>query len=86
MAGGLSVLGGVLSAGSRRDVKYASLWGRNTLLDKAPTPFPKYLFFCHNPGLPVIGKWFVRGRAMPSPLAENRGLQRTGYPTRKDSS
>ncbi|SOY88140.1 conserved protein of unknown function [Cupriavidus taiwanensis] len=50
------------------------------------TPFPKYLFFCHNPGLPVIGKWFVRRRAMPSPLAENCGLQRTGYPTRKDSS
>jgi large subunit ribosomal protein L31 len=22
------------------------------------------LFFCHNPGLPVTGKWFVRRRAM----------------------
>lgn len=21
---------------------------------------PKLLFFCHNPGLPVIGKWFAR--------------------------
>ncbi|SOY62127.1 hypothetical protein CBM2586_A50372 [Cupriavidus phytorum] len=86
MAGGLPVLGGVLSAGSCRNVRYTSLWGRNTLLERGPTPFPKYLFFCHNPGLPVIGKWFVRGRAMPSPPAENRGLQRTGYPTRKDSS
>jgi large subunit ribosomal protein L31 len=27
-------------------------------------PFPKLLFFCHNPCLPVTGKWFVRRRVV----------------------
>ncbi|SPR97301.1 hypothetical protein CBM2634_A170031 [Cupriavidus taiwanensis] len=86
MAGGLPVIGGVLSTGSRRDVKQGPFSGTTLCWAGAPTRFPKYLFFCHNPGLPVIGKWFVRRRAMPSPWRRNRGLQRTGYPTRKDSS
>ncbi|GLC95961.1 hypothetical protein Tamer19_53700 [Cupriavidus sp. TA19] len=29
-----------------------------------PSPFPKLLFFCHNPVLPVTGKWFVRRRVV----------------------
>ncbi|AJG20087.1 hypothetical protein RR42_m2702 [Cupriavidus basilensis] len=54
------------------------------------------MFFCDNPGLSVIGKWFVRRNAASAISAssfwrffsrfwqwqqQQHGKQRTGYPT-----
>jgi large subunit ribosomal protein L31 len=41
------------------------------------------LFFCHNPGLPVTGKWFVRRRAMPSPSGGELRIATDWLPNQK---